>query len=325
MPALSGRPLIIGIATVDAVARTVDRFPAPGGLQTFDQLDIATGGCAVNTTLALARLGVGADIITRVGCDTNGEFLTGELARHGVDTSLVARDQACGTSFSFVAVHAWGERSFLHTTGANAKLEAGDVPDAALRGRPLVFLTGVMVMDRMDGHEGAGVLERARRAGAVTMLDTVFVEGLSREEWHRRVGPSLPYLDVFVPSLPEARALSGRDDPGDAARSFLDEGVGRVVIKLGERGALCLDEGGRAERVPAFRVERVVDATGAGDCWCAGFIAGLLAGESFAACAVLGNAVAALGVTGPGASGAVPTLDAVRNFKESHGRPAEAD
>ncbi|MBK7405565.1 MAG: carbohydrate kinase family protein [Phycisphaerales bacterium] len=314
MPAEAGRPLIIGIATVDAVARTIERFPAPGGLQVFDELTTATGGCAVNTTLALARLGIGADIITRVGCDPNGDFVLDELARHGVATDRVVRDPERGTSFSFVAVHPGGERSFLHTPGANARIAATDVPDEALAGRPIVFVAGAMVMDRLDGEPAAALLARARAAGARTMLDTVFVEGLSTREWRARIGPALPHLDDFVPSLPEALAISGEAEPLDAAEFFRREGVRRVAIKLGEHGALCLDEAGGVNHVPAFRVGRVVDATGAGDCWCAGLIAAFLAGEGLPTAAALGNAVAAMAITGPGATGAVPSLQEARAF-----------
>lgn len=316
MHARPGRPLIIGIATVDAVARTIDRFPGPGGLVMFEELTTATGGCAVNTAIALARLGIGADLVTRVGRDPNGEFLLAELARHGVEPGGVVRDPERGTSFSFVAVHPGGERSFFHTTGANARIEGADVPDATLSRRPIVFVAGVMVMDRLDGEPAAEVLSRARGAGAVTMLDTVFVEGLEQSEWRRRVMPALEHLDFVVPSLPEALAVSGTTDALDAAGFFRDAGAVNVVIKLGARGVLCLDERGRDQLVPAYAVQHAVDATGAGDCWCAGFIAGLLEGEPLERAATLGNAVAALGVTGPGATGAVPRLRDVRAFMD---------
>jgi sugar/nucleoside kinase (ribokinase family) len=318
---MTRRPLIIGIATVDAVARTVETFPGPGGLRFFDELTIATGGCAVNTALALARLGVGADVATRVGSDAHGDFIVGELERLGVGAAGVERDAERGTSFSFVAVLGSGERSFLHTTGANSRIGPADVGDAMLAGRPLVFVAGVMVMDRLDGAPAAGLLAGARRSGAVTMMDTVFVEGVPRAEWLRRVEPALAGLDYFVPSLPEARAISGEQDPLAAARWLRNAGVRRVVVKLGEAGSLCLDEEGREAHVPPFRVERVVDATGAGDCWCAGFIAGLLGGEPFVGAARLGNAVAALGITGAGATGAVPPLAEVRGFMERAATP----
>lgn len=314
MPARPAKPLIIGIATVDAVARTIRHFPAPGGLQTFDDLTLATGGCAVNTTIALARLGIAADVVTRVGSDANGQFVVNELARHGIETGMVARDPGLATSFSFVAVHPGGERSFLHTPGSNAGLGPADVPEGALAGRPIVFVTGAMVMQRLDGAPTASLLAKARAAGARTMLDTVFVEGLSTRDWRDRVGPAFPHLDDFVPSLPEALAISGRADALGAAEFFQREGVRRVSIKLGDRGALCLDEGARATHVPACRVDRVVDATGAGDCWCAGLIAGFLAGDALSSAAAVGNAVAAMAITGAGATGAVPSLREARAF-----------
>jgi sugar/nucleoside kinase (ribokinase family) len=310
------RPLIIGIATVDAVARTLDRFPEPGGLQLFDELAVATGGCAVSVAIALSRLGIGADLIARVGHDSNGDFLLAELERHGVGTALVRRDDARPTSFSFVAVHGNGERSFLHTTGGNGGLCAADVADEQIQDRHIVLVAGAMVMDGFDGEPCAEVLGAAHAHGAITMLDTVFVEGLDASEWRRRVRPALAHLDFFVPSLPEVRALSGRDSAEDAAVWCLDSGATRVVIKLGDRGVLCADSNGFTY-VPPFRVARVVDATGAGDCWCAGFIAGLCEGRVTNECALLGNAVAAIGIGAPGATTAVPPLVDVRAFMES--------
>jgi sugar/nucleoside kinase (ribokinase family) len=306
--------LIIGIATVDAIARPVDAFPAPGGLRFFDDLAMTTGGCAVNCAVALARLGVPCDVAIRVGRDMLGDFVVSELTRHGVPTRLVARDPARTTSFSFAAVGSGGERSFLHTTGANAALGRADVPASELVGRAFVFVTGTMLMDTLDGDQAAALLADARAAGAKTMLDTVYVESVPPDEWRRRVLPVLPHVDYFVPSHPEANAISGLDDPDQAARAFQDHGARNVVIKLGERGVNYLDAHGHAGRVGAFPVGRVVDATGAGDCWCAGFLAGLREGLPIADAARLGNAVAAYGIQAPGAATGVPTLAKVREF-----------
>jgi sugar/nucleoside kinase (ribokinase family) len=165
-----------------------------------------------------------------------------------------------------------------------------------------VFVTGAMLMDALDGAGAATLLRQTRRAGATTLMDTVFVENLPALEWRRRVGPALENLDYFIPSEPEARALSGHNDPVAAARSFQGDGARNVVVKLGERGVLCLDSGGRDALVPAFAVPKVIDATGAGDCWAAGFIAGLREGRAFTDAARLGNAVAALSVQAPGAT-----------------------
>ncbi|MBI5864035.1 MAG: carbohydrate kinase family protein [Planctomycetes bacterium] len=262
--------VIIGIATVDALGRPVDEFPKPGGLRFFDELTLATGGCAVNCAVALARLGVKCALVTRVGKDVFGDFVIAELIRNRVNVDSVVHDSSVNTSFSFAAVR-----------------------------------SGSMLMDSLDGPPTAELLATARAAGATTLLDTVFVESSPQSEWERRIGPALPHLDYFLPSLPEARALSGLTEPAEIARAFLSRGTRNVIIKLGAAGVYCRSTAGEEFRVAAEPVERVVDATGAGDCWSAGFLAGLAAGLAFDRAARVGNAVAACGIQAVGATNGV--------------------
>ena len=311
--------LIAGIAVVDAIAQYVDDFPSPGGLRFFERLTLTTGGCAVNCAIALAKLAGGGaecacDVVCRVGNDVLGDFVVAELARHGVPSDGVVRDAKASTSFSFAAIGSSGERRFLHTTGANARLSRADVPPEQLAGRRFMFVAGAMVMDALDGAPTAALLADARQAGAATLLDTVFVEPAAQAEWRRRIGPALPQVDYFVPSLPEARAITGESDPSRMARALQAGGARNVVIKLGDRGALCREAGGRETLVPTFRVQRVLDATGAGDCWCAGFLLGLRDGLPMQEAARLGNAVAAFCIQSPGATTGVPTLAEVRAY-----------
>lgn len=303
--------LIIGIAVVDAVAMPVDRFPAPGGLRFFDDLTFTTGGNAVNCSIALAKLGVPVDVLARVGADQLGDFIVSELRRHGVSPAHLIRDPSRSTSFSFVCVPSDGERSFLHTTGANATLRADDAAPALLAGKKLVFVTGAMLMDALDGEPAVALLRDAHAAGARTLLDTVYVESATPAEWRRRVVPALRLLDYFVPSEPEALALTGEVDPSRMARSLQREGAANVVIKLGARGVLCLDAAGRETVVPAFPVSTVVDTTGAGDCWGAGFLMGLREGRSMEDAARLGNAVAAVSIRACGATTALRSVEQV--------------
>ena len=306
--------LIAGIAVVDAIARPVDRFPEPGGLRFFDDLTISTGGCAVNAAIALSKLGIpgGCDVVARVGADMLGDFVSSELHRHSLSTRLLARDARRTTSFSFAAVGASGERSFLHTTGANAALCLDDIPLEEVRTRKFLFIAGSMLMDTLDGEQTAKLLREARRSGVTTLLDTVYVESAPPLEWQRRIAPALPHLDYFIPSLAEARALSGLDDPAGAARAFQQAGARNIAIKLGARGVFLRDQSGRESTIPAFPVDRVVDSTGAGDCWAAGFITGLSTGLEFTGAARLGNAVAACGIQAPGATAGVKPLAEVR-------------
>lgn len=297
--------VIIGIATVDALGRPVDEFPRPGGLRFFDELTLATGGCAVNCAIALARLGVACRLVTRVGGDILGDFVVAELGRNGVATDGVIRDASVNTSFSFAAVRSDGERAFLHTTGANARIRPADLPTGGFHGDPLLFVAGSMVMDALDGPPTAELLAAAQTAGATTLLDTVYVETAPQAEWERRIGPALPHLDYFLPSLPEARALSGLTDPAEIARRFRSRGTRNVIIKLGAEGVYCLAATGAEFRIPAEPIERVVDATGAGDCWSAGFLAGLATALPLERALRAGNVVAACGIQSVGATSGV--------------------
>jgi len=318
--------LIVGIATVDAIGRPLDEFPRPGGLRFFEHLTISTGGCAINCSIALAKLGLQCDVVARVGTDILGDFVAAELARHGVPTDGIVRDSSTSTAFTFAAVGSSGERSFLHTTGADARICRADVPPDRLRGRKLVFVTGAMVMDSLDGKPTAELLADARAAGATTLLDTVYVESASAAEWRRRILPALPHVEYFVPSRPEARAISGLEDLSAIARDFQARGAANVVIKLGERGAFCRDTQSRERLMPAFHVEPVVDATGAGDCWSAGFLVGLREGLPLEQAALLGNAVAAHGIQAPGATAGVKPLAVIRAFMQANRpRPATTD
>lgn len=308
--------LIIGIATVDAIGRPIDAFPSPGGLRFFDRLTMSTGGNAINCSIALAKLGVPCDTIARVGTDMLGDYVVAELTRHGIGTAGIVRDPDASTSFTFACVASTGERCFFHTMGADARICAADVPAAALHGRKLVFLTGTMVMETLDGPQTAQVLAAARAAGAQTLLDTVFVESIPQAEWQRRVLPALRYCDYFIPSHPEARAITGLDDLSAIARNFQACGARNVVIKCDAQGAFCRDDAGHEERVPAFRVPRVVDTTGAGDCWSAGFLTGLRQNLPMPAAARLGNAVAAHGIQAAGATAGVRPLAEIQRFAE---------
>lgn len=310
--------LIVGIATVDAIARPVDEFPRPGGLLFFKHLTMSTGGNAVNCSIALAKLGVPCNVVARVGTDMLGDFVLAELTRHGVSTDGIVFDDSTSTAFTFAAVASNGERCFLHTTGADARLCRADVPPERLRGRKLVFVTGTMLTDSLDGQPTAELLADARAAGAATLLDTVYVESAPAEEWCRRVHPALPQVDYFIPSHPEARAISAREDLSEIAKDFQARGARNVVIKLGERGVFCRDGQDRERLVPAFRVEPVVDATGAGDCWSAGFLVGLRTGLALEQAAQLGNAVAAHGIQAPGATAGVKPLAQIRAFMEAN-------
>ncbi|MBU0638028.1 MAG: carbohydrate kinase family protein [Planctomycetes bacterium] len=322
MSPLSSRPdfqfrsiCVIGICTVDAVGRYVDEYPSRGGLTFFDELTFTTGGNAVNCSIALRRMGFAVGVVTKVGQDTSGDLVLAELKRHGVETSGVIRSGDAHTSFSFVCVHSDGQRSFLHTVGTNGTFRLEEIDIEIVRAADLVLVTGTMLLPALDGEPTAELLRSARAAGATTLLDTSYIDGADQARWRAAIEPCLPHLDYFVPSRLEARALTGQDEPAQAARLILAAGCRNAVVKLDREGVYYHEAAGDTGRVPAYQVETIVDTTGAGDCWCAGFLAGLAQAAPLREALLLGNAVAAHGIQHAGASSGIPPLSQIRTFQ----------
>lgn len=308
---------VVGLCTVDAIAQHVDEYPSRGGLTMFESLKITTGGNAVNCAIALARMGFAVDIVTKVGRDASGDLVRSELRRWGVNTAHVVETEDVHTPFSFVCVHRDGQRSFLHTMGANGTLCTEDINLNAVCAADLCLVTGAMLMPSLDGEPTAAVLREARAAGTATILDTSFVDFRTQAQWRAAIEPSLPHLDFFVPSRLEANAFSGHADPARAAEAIIAGGCRNAVIKLDREGAYYHDANGNKGVAPAYQVPQVVDTTGAGDCWCAGFLAGLAQDLPLSESLLLGNAVAARCIQHPGASDGIPTLEEMHAFQKS--------
>lgn len=295
----------LGILVADAIARPVDEAPARGTLALVEEVSLRGGGCAVNTASALVRLGLSAAVAGKVGADALGDFLVGLLDARGVDRRGVVRDPTAPTSATVALVGSDGERTFLHAPGANARLRADDVdPELLFSGRAL-HLAGALVLEELDGEPAARLLERARGRGLVTSVDTVH-DPTGRWE---RIHPLLPHVDLFAPSLAEARGITGREEPEAAAAWLRARGVGAVAVKLGSDG--CYAAGDGFEGPIAGLGVSAVDGTGAGDAFVAGLLYGTLAGWSFERSARLANATGALATTAVGA------VEGLRTFEET--------
>jgi sugar/nucleoside kinase (ribokinase family) len=308
----SGPIICLGILVADIVGRPLRAIPDPGKLVLVDEMSLHTGGCATNTATALGRLGLPVEVIGKVGLDSLGDFVLNALAERGIGCRGITRDNEVGTSATMVMVSPDGERRFVHYIGANARLKLEDIDLAMVKTGSILHIGGSLVLPGIDGQPTAELLRHARLAGVTTFLDTVWDD---TGRWMEILAPCLPYIDYFVPSLPEGQALTGLDDPAEVAHSLLQRGVKTVGLKMGVDGCLVMSDDGQVCRLPAFQVD-VVDATGAGDAFAAGFIAGVWHGWPIEQTARFANAVGALCVTGLGASGGVRTLSDTLLFME---------
>lgn len=299
MTAAAAPVLCVGILVADIVVPPLERLPAAGELVATGDFLVQPGGCAANTATALRRLGVAAAVCGRVGDDAFAAVVLDPLRAAGVDTSAVATTPGCGTSKTVVVPVAGEDRRFIHTVGANATLTAADIPAAALRAAPVVYVGGYLVLPGLDRSALAARLREARAGGARVVLDVVVPAG-AHDLSLDAVGELLPLADYFVPNDDEARALTGLRDPARQAEAFLRAGANTVVIKLGERG-VHVRGAEAAFAMPAPPVA-VVEPSGAGDAFAAGLVVGILEGWDLEravrfASVLGGSACTALGCT----------------------------
>lgn len=299
----------LGILVADVVGKPIDTYPERGRLNLVERMELHSGGCAANTGVSLAKIGVKTAVIGKVGNDGFGDFLVQVLQKHGIDTRGVKRDQKDATSATMVMVHRDGERSFLHYIGANASLRLEDVDMDLVRQSKVLHVAGALVMPGIDGAPTAELLRRAKEMGVITSFDTVWN---ANSGWMQTIKPCLPYVDYMIPSIEEAKMLTGREDPEDIAQVFLDNGVRVVGLKMGERGCYVRTSEVKLA-IPRYQVQ-AIDALGAGDAFAAGFLTGVVKGWDLEQTGRFANAVGALCVTALGATTGVRSLEEILEF-----------
>jgi sugar/nucleoside kinase (ribokinase family) len=303
----------LGILVADAVGSPIDEPPPKGRLKLFDKMELHIGGCAANSGIAMAKLGLSVGVAGKVGHDVFGRFVRETLEAAGVETTGVVTDADAPTAFTFVMVSSDGERRFVHTMGANATLCEEDVDLDWVTQAKVLHVAGTMVMPTFDGEQTARVLAAAQNAGVTTAMDLVFNDRV--EDYWPVVGPCLPHLDMFLPSIEEAERVAGTSDPQGIAQRVHEAGCPVVAVKLGRHGSYVSGQG-EAAKVPCYAVD-VVDASGAGDSFVAGFLAGRLRGWSLVESARFGNAVAAHCIQALGCTAGVRDFEATRRFQDT--------
>jgi sugar/nucleoside kinase (ribokinase family) len=301
--------VVAGLALADIIGRPVEfnRPPKRGALKLIDSITLTTGGNVSNVGIDLARLGFRVGAITRVGNDPIGRFVIQHYRTFGMDTEGVIIDAKEQTSATIVGVDDDGERTFLHTRGCMKNFRATDI----LGRIPLIRKSSIIAIGYLGllpetEKEFKHLFRTLKNETSVKiLLDTAASPRVSA----RDLRGFLPYVDYFIPSYEEAVMLTGRKTPEAIVAAFYDAGAPHIVgVKLAERGCYISD-GRHGEIAKPKRVKNVVDATGAGDAFVAGFLAGTLKGFDPFKAARVANAVAASCVSAVGASTAIRTFD----------------
>lgn len=290
--------VVFGNVTLDTLCYPVDDVPRHQSI-TFDRAIVAPGGCGSNTAIGLCALGVPTALVGRIGTDDAASIVERYWERVGLDTRFVRRIPDVQTAVSVGLIDSDAQPRFIHTPGANTTLTADDLDVRALasEGARFLHVGGFLVMPSVSGAGLTGRLAEARASGMLTSLDVAISRNRSKPD---DVWPCLPHVDFFFCNAREACFLTGEDDTKDAVRALRTRGAWAVVLKLGAEGCQ-IESPDLKERVPGLPAG-VVDTTGAGDAFAAGFIAAVLRdGDPVEACRA-GNAAGARTVSVFGAS-----------------------
>lgn len=306
----------IGVITADVLAKPVETLPEKGLLSRVDQIQLSVGGCASNAAIGLAKLGMSAQLFGRLGTDSFGRFVKGEIESSGVNTEGLFIGGGAQTSSSVVAVNADGERSIMHCFGSNAEFCLADVDFERIKLAPVLFIAGTFLMPSFDGEGARKLLMRAHAEGILCCLDTAWDPSGA---WMDKLGGCISYLDWFMPSFEEAAMLSrGKKDPVDIAEVFSAMGAKNVVIKLGANGCYVKARNEKGFYRAAYTDISVADTSGAGDAFCAGFLTGLSKGWPPFKCAQFANAAGGMCVTQMGTTAGIKSMDETLAFIKDH-------
>ncbi|MEM2939285.1 MAG: carbohydrate kinase family protein [Candidatus Bathyarchaeia archaeon] len=298
-----------GALNVDKLYK-VDRLAGADEESVILDFKETPGGSAANTAVGLVRLGVKVGYIGKVAEDREGEFLLKSFLDEGVDTSgiIISKTGRSGSVIGFVDQK--GRRALYLDPGVNDTLRYDEINLEYIRDAKILHLTSFAGEVPFEAQKK--IVERISEIKVTLDPGVIYAhKGLDA------LKPIIKRCYAVLPSEGELRLLTGKDYR-EGAETLLEEGVNIVAVKLGERGCYVTD-GCESHLIEPFKVE-VVDTTGAGDAFCAGFIYGLLKGKNLKECGLLGNFVASRCLTRMGARDGLPRLSDlprdICNFKD---------
>lgn len=268
------------------------------------------GGDTSNAVIAAARAGARTAYLTRIGDDSFGRSLLELWRQEGVDTHAVDVDPWQPTGIYFVTHGARGHEFSYRRAGSAASrmtprwLDAGAA--GAIRSATILHVSGISMAISPEACDTVmAAIRIAREAGTLVSVDSnLRLKLWPLEQARTALRAAIALTDIFLPSLEDLATLADSSDPDALVDWSHEAGAASVVLKLGGDGALASD-GKRRERIPGHAVP-LVDATGAGDCFCGNLLARMAAGDTLFEAARWANAAAAIAVQGFGAVAPLP-------------------
>jgi sugar/nucleoside kinase (ribokinase family) len=305
--------LCAGLIVADHVCTPIARLPVAGELVMADGMLLTIGGCAANAAVDLAKMMVRVGVVGRVGGDVFGRIATDLLREANVDVAGVKVSDGVDTSQTLIVNVQGQDRRFIHTFGANRDFCAADIALPFLDQVKVLYLGGYLAMPGVTQHDLAPVFAAARARGVKTVLDIV-VPG--KQGNLSQFDKLLPHVDVFLPNNLEGEIITGETDPIKQADVFQRLGAATTIITMGGEGAILVSKDVKL-RAGVFSMP-VIDASGGGDAFDAGYIYGLLHGLDAEDCLRVASALGASCVRAIGTTPGVFTREECEQFLREH-------
>ncbi|MBI4673081.1 MAG: ribokinase [Chloroflexi bacterium] len=298
--------LVVGSLNMDLIVRT-PRLPAPGETILGTTFTTAPGGKGANQALAAARLGAPVKMIGRVGADDFGKTLRTNLNAVGVDTQYVTLDAEAATGIASIWVDEHGQNSIIVAPGANGRVARSDIDAAASAFRDARVVVAQLEVPLDAVHY---CFQIARKNNCLVILNPAPAQPLTRK--------ILELVEVVVPNETETTQLTGIpvqdfESAQNAANVLKQMGARRVLVTLGDKGALFLDSDAPAQHIPPFAVQ-AVDTTAAGDAFVGALAAALARDKDWTTSLREASAAGALAATKLGAQPSLPTRAELDEF-----------
>lgn len=300
------RIMIVGSSNIDMVA-TMQRMPARGETVQGTTTERIPGGKGANQAYACGKLGASAVFVSMVGDDGLGETIIGNMQSVGVETHYIGTAEGTATGTAFIWVDEAGNNSIVVIPGANAKCDSAYINSCS----PAMKDSSIVIAQLETPAEGIyHCLRAAATQGKMIILNPAPAPNSIPDD-------ILALLDYITPNETELQKLTGATTDNlksveQGCRVLLDKGVKNVLVTLGFKGAMLVNQ--RECTVYAPPTVRVVDTTAAGDTFNAAFAVKILEGSTPGQAIIFANAASSLAVSRKGAQTSIPYRQEVEQF-----------
>ena len=296
---------IIGAGVVDVLVGAVNEETFSRHSSPMDFIEMSFGGDALNEAIVLSRLGKKVEWISKIGNDDAGDRILNYATENGLSVEHLKVEEGLATSITIVLVKESGERFFLTNPHASMrKLAEEDILPYVDEMADIVSFASMFISTTLDIAATERIFKKIKAAGKILAFDMKFPH---YGETVKDMTGILSNADYFFPNEEELATLTGNNDVYKNIETLLNYGLGCAVVKRGGEGCIIATKSAQIE-IPACHVEKVIDTTGAGDSFAAGFLWALSEGWTLEKCGKFACAVASCSIEEVGAVTGVTSL-----------------